>query len=405
MEMMKDIRRELKSMNFSAEQLEMGFMLLDVAQKFATTIEPMASRFDQEGIQCQNGQIILPQGMEEIINKLGESGILGTFIPQCYGGGGLPYTFYAIMIEIIAAACPCIAVAMAVHGTAIDSIMELGTPQAKEKYLPLLAQGKMLGAIAFTEANAGSDVGNCKMTAELSGEQYILNGTKQFITNGGKADLYIVLAATDKAKGKKGLSAFIVEKTTPGFSIGRVEEKLGIHASPTTELILENCPVSKDNLLGIAGKGLSYVLRGLTGGRIEIAAQAVGIAQAAYQKALQYSQERVQFGQPICSFQAIQFKLADMIMGITAARKMYLGAAYLKDQGEDFVLASSMAKLFASEMAKQVADQALQIHGGYGYIREYEVERHYRDARITTIYEGTSEIQRIIISREILGRE
>lgn len=402
---MKDIKRELKSMNFSADQLETGFMLLDLAQKFAAEIEPMAGRFDQEGIRCENGQIILPSGMDEIIQKLGESGILGTFIPEQYGGGGMPYTFYAVTIEIIAAACPCIAVAMAVHGTAIDSIVELGAPEARQKYLPKLARGEMLGAIAFTEPNAGSDVGNCKMAADLDGDHYLLNGVKQFITNGGKADIYIVLAATDRAKGKKGLSAFVVERKAPGFGIGKVEEKLGIHASPTTELVLENCLVAKENLLGMPGKGLSYVLRGLTGGRIEIAAQAVGIAKAAYQKALKYSQERVQFDQPISNFQAIQFKLADMVVGITAARKMYLGAAYLKDQGEDFLLASSMAKLFASEMAKQVADEALQIHGGYGYIREYGVERHYRDARITTIYEGTSEIQRVIISREILARD
>jgi len=401
---MKEIRQELRCLNFPPEQLEMGFMLFEVAQRFAAEIEPLAGRFDQEGVRCRDGQIDLPEGMEEIINRMGESGLLGVFVPEQYGGGGLPYTFYVVMIEIIAAACPSIAVAMAVHGTAIDSIVELGTEGAKERYLPRLARGEMLGAIAFTEPNAGSDVGNCKMTARLSQDQYILNGTKQFITNGGKADLYIMLAATDPAKGKKGLSAFIVEKGSPGFKVGKVEEKLGIHASPTTELILEDCPVPRDNLLGIPGKGLSYVLRSLTGGRIEIAAQAVGIAKAAYLKALRYSQERVQFGQPICNFQAIQFKLADMILGITAARKMYLGAAYLKDQGEDFLLASSMAKLFASEMAKRVTDEALQIHGGYGYIREYEVERHYRDARITTIYEGTSEIQRIIISREILAK-
>lgn len=401
---MKDIKRELKSMSFLADQLELGFMLLDLAQKFALEIEPMAGRFDRVGIRSKNGQIILPEGMDEIIQKIGKSGILGTFIPEQYGGGGLPYTFYAAIIEIIAAACPSIGVAMAVHGTAIDSILELGTTEARQKYLPKMARGEILGAIAFTEANAGSDVGNCKMTAAMSGDHYLLNGTKQFITNGGKADIYIILVATDATKGKKGLSTFVVEKKAPGFGIGKVEEKLGIHASPTTELVLENCLVPKENLLGVPGKGLSYVLKGLTGGRIEIAAQAVGIAKAAYQKALRYSQEREQFGQPICNFQAIQFKLADMLVGITSARKMYLGAAYLKDQGEDFVLASSMAKLFASEMAKRVADEALQIHGGYGYIREYEVERHYRDARITTIYEGTSEIQRVIISREILGQ-
>ena len=399
---MKDLKKELKTMNFTPDQLETGFMILDLAQKFADEIEPLADGFDQEGVQVSDGQIILPQGMEEIYHKMADSGMMGVFVPEEYGGGGLPYTFYTAIIEIISVACPCISVALAVHGTAIDSVESLGTPEAKEKYLPLLAQGEIMGAIAFTEANAGSDVGNSKLTADRQGNHYLLTGVKQFITNGGRADLYILLASTDREKGKKGLSAFLVERQAPGFGIGKVEEKLGLHASPTTELVLENCIVPQENLLGVEGKGLSYVLQGLTGGRIEIAAQAVGIAQGAFQKSLKYSQERVQFGQPISNFQAVQFKLADMAVEIAAARKMYLGAAFQKDQGENFLMASSMAKLFASEMAKRVTDEAIQVHGGYGYIREYQVERYFRDARVTTIYEGTSEIQRLIISRGIL---
>ena len=400
---MKELKKELKAMNFTPDQFDTGSMVLDLAQKFAEEIEPLADRFDHEGVHAHNGEVILPQGMKEIFQKMAESGLMGIFVPEEYGGGGLPYTFYTAVIEIISSACPSIGVALAVHGTAIDSVESLGTPEATQKYLPQLASGEMMGAIAFTEANAGSDVGNSKLAADRHGDHYVLNGTKQFVTNGGCADLYIMLASSDREKGKKGLSAFLVERQAPGFGIGKVEEKLGIHASPTTELVLENCIVPQENLLGLEGKGLSYVLQGLTGGRIEIAAQAVGISQAAFQKAVKYSHERVQFGQPIGNFQAVQFKLADMAVEITAARKMYLGAAYQKDQGENFLMASSMAKLFASETAKRVTDEAIQIHGGYGYIREYQVERHFRDARVTTIYEGTSEIQRVIIARGILG--
>ncbi|MDP7080867.1 MAG: acyl-CoA dehydrogenase family protein [Candidatus Undinarchaeales archaeon] len=400
---MKDIEKTLRAMNFSKDELETFEMVLELAKDFHDEIVPKAAGFEEEGLKLVDGKVIIPKGMEEIYKKMAESGIFGLFIDEKYGGTGLPYPLYTAVVEIISRACPCMGVALAVHGTAIDSIVELGTQTAKDLYLPKMATGEMVGAIAFTEANAGSDIGSIRMSADLQGDHYLLNGSKLFITNAGISDVYTILAVTDKEKGKKGLSAFVIDMGIEGFSVSRLEHKLGLTASPTGEIVLENYKVPKENLLGEEGRGLSYVLRGLSGGRIEIAAQAVGIAEAALRESIAYTKERKQFGQPICKFQAIQFKLADMATRISAARKMYLHAAFLKDRKEDFFTEASMAKLFASEMSIWVTNEAIQIHGGYGYTKEFGVERHYRDAKITTIYEGTSEMQRIIISRGVLS--
>lgn len=400
---MNDILKILETMNFSKEELEVAKLTLDTVSKIADEIEPYAAKFDEIGVKKENGEVIVPEGMMDFYKKLADMGLLGLFIPEEYGGSGMPYTFYAAMVEIISRACPCIGVGLAVHGTAIDSILDYGTEEAKKKYLPKMAKGELLGAICFTEAGSGSDIGAAKTTAVLDGDNYIVNGNKIFITQGGIADLYTVLAVTDKEAGKKGLSAFIIQKSAEGFSVGKVEEKMGLHGSPTTEIIFNDCKVPKEDLLGVEGKGLSYVLKGLTGGRIEIAAQATGIANAAYKKAIAYAKERKQFEKSIGEFQAVQFKLADMLMNINASRRMYLSAALLKDKKMPHIMEASAAKLFASEAALRVCEEAIQVYGGYGYTTEFGLERHYRDARVTTIYEGTSEIQRLILAREALG--
>lgn len=393
---------QLSTMNFSKEQMENFEMLLETAQKICSEIRPQAKKWDAEGVRLEKNKAVLPKGMDNIFKKIADSGLLATFIPEEFGGAGLPYTFYAALVEVFSRACPCVGVSLAVHGTTIDSVMSLGTTEAKKEYLPKLAKGELWGAICFSEPHAGSDVGSGKTTAEKSSDGYTLNGTKVFLSNGGWAHLLTTMALTDKDKGKKGQSAFLVDCTKPGFVVTKLEEKMGLHASPTAMVNFENLKVPKKNLLGEEGKGLSYVLKGLTGGRIEICAQAVGIAQEAFDKALKYAKERQQFGQSLSEHQAISFKLADMHTKLTAARRMYLHAALLKDKKEEYVLAASQAKLFGSEMGEYVTREAIQIHGGYGYIREYDIERHYRDVRVTTIYEGTSEIQRIIIARELL---
>lgn len=337
------------------------------------------------------------------IKKLGELGYMGITIPEKYGGAGLDTISYALVMEQMARGCAATATTISVQLSLVaEGLIKYGSEEQRKKYLPKLATGEMIGAFAMTEPSAGSDVGSMTTSAVKKGDDYVINGTKTFITNGGFADLFLLFVSTDKEAGAKGLSCLIVEKDTPGFRLGKKEVKMGIRATDTRELIFEDCKVPRTNLLGEEGKGMSIGLGLLDGGRIGIAAQATGIAQRALEEATSYSKEREQFGRPICKFQAIQFMLADMAMRVDAARLLTLRSAWAKDAGKPFSLEAATAKLYASEIANWVADKALQIHGGYGYMKKYVVERLFRDARITEIYEGTSEIQRLVISGQLL---
>ncbi|ODN29956.1 acyl-CoA dehydrogenase [Fervidobacterium thailandense] len=341
----------------------------------------------------------------DTVRKMGKLGFFGIPFPREVGGVGGDYLTYIMAVEEIAKACASTAIILSAHvSLCCWPIFAFGTDEQKRKYLPKLLTGESLGAFALTEPNAGSDAGNQQTTAKLVGDAYILNGTKVFITNGGVADVFIVFASTDKSKGAKGISAFIVERGFEGFSIGKVERKMGIRGSSTAELIFEDCVVPKENLLGTEGSGFKIALQTLDGGRIGVGAQALGIAEGAIAEAVKYVKERRQFGKPIGSFQGIQWYLADMITKVEAARLLVYNAAIKKEKG---ILKSSdaaMAKKFASDVAMEVTTQVVQIFGGYGYSREYPVERMMRDAKITQIYEGTNEIQRIVIASDFLGK-
>ena len=341
----------------------------------------------------------------ELVQQLGEMGFMGMFIPEEYGGFGMSTLDYVVALEEICYADASVGVVMSVNNSLASSpIIAFGTEQQKQKYLPLLATAEKLGCYALTEPDAGSDAGAQKTRFVRDGDDYVLNGTKMWITNGPQADICVTYANIDPELRHRGVSAFIVETEWEGFSVGKVEPKLGISASGTSELIFENLRVPADNLLGQESHGFKVAMATLDGGRIGIAAQSLGIAQRAFDLALAYSQERMQFGKPIVANQAIQWMLADMATKIEAARLLTWKAAVLKDRDEGGSWACSMAKLFASEAANYCADRALQIHGGYGYSKEYEVERLFRDARITTLYEGTSEIQRLVIAKSFLSR-
>ena len=335
--------------------------------------------------------------------KLGELGLMGMMVPPEYGGSGADTVSYVLALSEVAYACASTAVVMSVHNSIVcESILRHGTDAQKEKYLKRMATGKMIGAFALTEPNAGSDPVRQTTRAVLEGDSYVLNGTKRFTTTGKNAGLIIVTAKTDEQARHKGISAFLVEQGTPGLTVGPLEDKMGLRASDTVDLIFEDCRIPADNRLGNEGDGFLIAMTGLDGGRIGIAAQSVGVATAAFDAAVQYSREREQFGQSISKFQGLRWIIADMATEIEAARLMMLSAAEMKDNGENYTLQASMAKLFASEMVNRITAKAVQIHGGYGFTKEYPVERFYRDARVFTIYEGTSEIQRIVISNQIL---
>ena len=339
----------------------------------------------------------------KILEKMAKLGLLGIIIPTDYGGAGLDTISYTIVIEEISRKCASTGVVTSVHNSLTAwPIMKYGTDEQKKKYLPILARGEKIGAFAGTEPNAGSDLGAMKTTAVLKGNKYIINGDKTFITSGPEAGIIIVFAVTDKNAGPKGISAFIVENDMKGYKVGSIFEKLGINASKTSELIFENMQVPKENLLGKEGDGFKIALSSLDGGRIGIASQAVGIAQAALDESVEYSKQRQQFGKPICENQAIQWMIADMATRIEAARYLVYNAAYKKDLGERISKEAAMAKLFASETAVDIVIKAVQIHGGYGYTKEYTVERLFRDAKVTEIYEGTSEVQRMVIAGSLL---
>ena len=339
----------------------------------------------------------------DTLRELGELGFMAMMVPEEYGGAGLDTVSYVIVMEEFSKVCASTGVCVSVNNSLFaDGVYKFGTEEQRKKYLPPLGVGQAQACLGLTEPGAGTDVGSTATTAVKDGSDYIINGKKHFVTNGGFADYLMVLVSTEPGTGHRGLSMVIVEKDTPGFSVGRHELKLGIRGSDTSELLFDNCRIPQANRLGEEGRGLKISLTILDGGRIGIAAQALGIAQAAYDDAVAYAKERTQFGKPIAEFQAIAFKIAEMATELEAARLMTYKAAWLKDQGEDYKMASSMAKLYASEASIRITNEALQIHGGYGYVRDFNVERYYRDARITTIYEGTSEAQKIVISRDIL---
>jgi len=369
-------------------------MMRDMVRKLAQNeIAPRAAEIDRTH-----------RFPRENIKKMSELGLMGVPIPEEYGGAGCDFLSYIITIEEISRACASTGVILAVH-TSVGTfpILYFGTEEQKQKYIPKLASGEYLGAFALTESSAGSDPANLSTTARLEGDHYIVNGSKLFITNGGEADVYITFVTLDKSKGHKGITCLIVDKDTPGFFIGKKEEKMGLHGSQTTELIFDNARVPRENLLGGEGEGFKVAMSLLDGGRIGIGAQGLGIAQAAYDVALQYAKERVQFGKPIASFQAIQFMLADMATRIDCARLLVYRAARMRDMGLPYSKEASMAKMYATDTAMEVTTNAVQILGGYGYCREYPVERYMRDAKITQIYEGTNQIQRLVIAKHILS--
>ena len=338
------------------------------------------------------------------LKQLGELGFCGITIPEEYGGAGMDTISYMIALEEISKVDASAGVVLSVtNSLAAYPIYKFGTEEQKKKYLVPLASGKLLGGYCLTEPSSGSDATNMHTTAVREGDHYILNGSKNFITSGLSGDIFILTVFTDKSKGTKGTSTFIIEKDTPGLIWGAKEKKLGIRSSDTASMILENCRISAGKRLGEEGMGIKIALTALDSGRLGIAAQALGIAQGAMEEAIKYSKERHQFGKPICDFQAIQFKLADMETRIQASRLLIHKAASMKDQGVYYAKEAAIAKLYASETANFVAEEALQIHGGYGYTKDYPVERMFRDARITEIYEGTSEIQRLVISRSLLN--
>jgi butyryl-CoA dehydrogenase len=336
------------------------------------------------------------------LKGLAELGCYGVAVPTEYDGAGLDYLALAIILEEIAAGDGATSTIVSVNNCPVCSIlMAWGNEQQKQQWLKPLARGEMLGAFCLTEPHVGSEASGLKTTATRDGDHYVLNGVKQFITSGKTGDVAIVMAVTDKAAGKKGISAFIVPTSTPGYTVARVEDKMGQHASDTAQILFENCRVPAANLLADEGMGLKIALSGLEGGRIGIASQSVGMARAAFEAALRYAKERVAFGQPIFEHQAVQFRLAEMAMKIEAARQLIWHAASLKDAGQPCLKEAAMAKLFASEMAEAVCSAAIQIHGGYGYVSDFPVERIYRDVRVTQIYEGTSDVQKILIGRAL----
>lgn len=339
---------------------------------------------------------------KKIFEQLAELGMMGLPFPEQYGGAEADTISFAIVVEELSRVCGSTGITYSAHISLGGAPLHLfGTQEQKEKYLTPLCTGEYLGAFGLTEPNAGSDAGGTQTTATLDGDQWMLSGSKCFITNASYAKNLAITAVTDRSKGTNGISAFIVPTDTPGFTVINNYEKMGLHASNTTELVLENVSVDKKNILGVEGNGFKQFLATLDGGRIGIGAMGVGIAQGAYEKSLQYAKVRKQFNKSLSTFQAIQFKLADMAMNIELARNMVYKAAWLKDQGRSFKKEAAMAKLYASEICMRVCDQAVQIHGGYGYMKEYQVERFFRDAKLLEIGEGTSEIQRMVIAREL----
>jgi len=367
--------------------------LRDTVRAFATArLKPAAAETDRLG-----------RFPRELVAELGRLGIMGCFVPESYGGAGSDYVGYALAVEELSVACAATGVIFSAHASlATWPILGLGTEEQRKRYLPRLASGEWLGCFALSEPNSGSDAGSIRTTARRDGDGYVLNGTKNFITNGPDASLAIVFATLDSTRANQGLAAFIVETSSPGWEVVRVEEKMGIRGAHSAQLAFTDLRVPKENLLGREYEGFKVAMKTLDGGRIGIAAQAVGIARAALEDSLAYVQDRRAFGQAIVEFQGTQWRLADMATAVEAARLLTLRAAFLKDRGLPYTKEAAMAKLFAAETAMSLAIQGVQLHGGYGYTREFAVERYFRDAKITEIYEGTSEIQRLVIASQLL---
>ena len=368
-------------------------MIRDMARDFARNeLAPNAAKWDKDGWIA-----------DDAVTKLGELGLLGMIVPEEWGGSYTDYTAYALAVEEIAVGCAATAAMMCVHSSmGCGPILHFGRSAQKRAYLPSMARGSMVGCFCLTEPQAGSEASNLRTRAVLENGRWVLNGSKQFVTNGKRAKVAIVFAVTDPELGKKGISAFIVPTDSPGFVVNRPEHKLGIRASDTCAITLDDCTIPENHLLGERGKGLGIALSNLEAGRIAVAAQAVGIARAAFEAALTYAKERKQFDRPIVQWQSIGNMLADMHTRINAARMLTHRAARMRTDGLPCLSEASQAKLYASEIAESVCSQAIQIHGGYGYLEDYPVERHYRDARVTQIYEGTSEVQRTLILRSLV---
>jgi len=378
-------------MNFDLDDQQQ--MIRDSAREFAEKeIKPVAGEFDEKGV--------FPA---DIVKKLGQLGFMGMMVPEEYGGAAMDAVSYAIAVEEISRCDASVGVTMSVNNSLVcQPLMDFGSEDLKKKYLPALAEGRHLGAYSLTEPEAGTDAGAVQCTAVLDGDEYVINGTKIFVTNGGQADIILLFASTDRSLKTKGIGAFMVEKGTPGFSVGKKEDKMGMRASDTSELVFEDCRIPKGNLVGKESMGFKIAMSALDGGRIGIASQAVGIGQACLDESIKYSKQRKQFGKPICEFQAIQWTLADMATEIEAARLLTYKAAFQKDKGLRYSKEAAQAKLFASEAAVKASINAVQIHGGYGYMKEYDVERYFRDSKLTEIYEGTSEVQRLVIAASVL---
>ncbi|MCQ2270931.1 MAG: acyl-CoA dehydrogenase [Bacteroidales bacterium] len=378
-------------MDFSLTKQETLF--LQMIREFAENeVKPLAAEVDEE-----------ERFPMETVEKMAKIGIMGIPIPKQYGGQGGTNQMYGMAVEELSRVCATTGVIVSAHTSlCMNPILEYGTEEQKQKYLPKLAKGEWIGAFGLTEPNAGTDAAMQQTMAVDAGDKWILNGTKIFITNAAFANVFIVMAMTDKSQGTRGISAFIVEKGFKGFSIGKMEKKMGIRGSATCELIFENCEVPKENLLGELGKGFKIAMQTLDGGRIGIAAQALGIAQGAMDETIKYTKERKQFGKAIAAFQNTQFQLANLETRVQAARLLVRQASYKKDMHLPYSVDAAMAKLFAAETAMEVTTKAVQLHGGYGYTREYPVERMMRDAKITEIYEGTSEVQRMVIAGKLL---
>ncbi len=374
---------------FTDEQNQLRELVRDFAQR---EIAPHVMKWDEAS-----------EFPHEIVKQLGEMGLLGVIVPAELGGSGLGYVEYVIAIAELSRVDGSVGIIVASHNSlCTNHIMLAGNDAQRQKYIPRLATGQWLGAWALTEPGSGSDAGGARTTAVRKGDKWVLNGTKIFITNGTYSNCAVVIAVTDKSKGTRGLSAFVVEKGTPGFRSGKKENKLGLRASDTAELIFEDCEIPAENLLGVEGEGFIDAMRVLDGGRISIAALSLGIAQGAFDAALKYAKERRQFGKAISEFQGMQWKLADMATQLDAAKMLTLRAAQMKDAGMNVTREASMAKLFASETAVKICDEGVQIHGGYGFIKDFPAEKFYRDVKLVTIGEGTSEIQLMVIAREIL---
>ncbi|MBU0640471.1 MAG: acyl-CoA dehydrogenase [Planctomycetes bacterium] len=366
--------------------------LRDALRSFCEgVVAPKAAERDQK--HC------FEEGLRE---QLAEMGLFGLYVPEQYGGAGLDMVSYIVAVEELSRACGATGILVSAHHSlAVDPILAFGTEEQKQKYLPKMSSGEWIGCYSLTEPGSGSDAGAARCMAVAQDDGWHITGTKNFVTNGGDAHVVVLFAVTDPGDKRRRMSAFIVEKGTPGFEVGKYEEKLGIRGSSTTELIFDDCVIPKENLLGECGKGLRVALTTLDGGRIGVAAQAVGISQAAMEAAVDYANTRQQFNRPIGAFQAVQWKLANMAIEIAAARNLTYQAAWLKEQQRPYATESAMAKLYASEVSSRVTNDAVQIFGGYGYSSEYPVERLLRDAKITQLYEGTSEIQRLVIARQI----